>query len=199
MSSISESCSLPRQVDHAKRPSIVQSSLQHHAASDNSVSLTLSKIDDYCGLVLNDIKLFLAILSEEKVYEIRTVRFISFPARVVFHPNRVVRQKGYTQNIEALIQPHHHHMHYHTEAQILQATANGRQLGLTEEFTRQYIKNCKRKKQNAKFYLYKLSEPRLSQIEWFDHKTYNQLVFSRHQYCNKRTGALVQLFRFPIS
>ena len=108
------------------------------AATVNSVFFPPLNIDDYCGLVLNDIRLFLAILFEVKIYEIRSVRFTSIPARVVFHPNRKLRSKVYTQNIEALMQPYNHHQHYHTEAQILAATANGRQLGLTKELTRQF-------------------------------------------------------------
>ena len=151
------------------------------------------KIEDYCGLVLNDQSYFHAILNKTKIYELRTTKSTCLRPRVVLHPNKNIRDSGYQQNIEAEIQAHLHDKPLSTAKDVLDATSNGADLGLTEEQTRQLVREAKQKT----FYLYKLSNPKPSPIVWIDSPIYNQILFSPHQYENKETKEITTLFHFP--
>jgi hypothetical protein len=149
-------------------------------------------IEDYCGLVLNSERYFRSILKGEKIYEVRTIRRSQLPPRIVLHPSRSVRDGGYTQNIEAKIAPFQHEIPLWTVEELLAATNDGLQLGLDAKETRAFVA-ASNKSSDTRFYLYILSEPRESEIEWLDAPAYNQAVFSAHQYGNPpRT-----LFRWP--
>ena len=153
-------------------------------------------IQEYCGLVLNDVKYFRAILDNVKIYEVRVVSRLNLPPRIVFHPNKTLQANGYTQNIEAMVLPFQHDRLLKTAEELLDATANGQHLGMTEAETRTFVAEAKKKNRSAVFYLYKLSEPKYSQIEWIDSKTCNQNLFSKHQFTSN--NSLVTLFRWPI-
>ena len=153
-------------------------------------------IEEYCGLVLNDEKYFHAILDGVKIYEVRVVSRINLPPRIIFHPNKTVQASGYTQNIEAMVHPFEHERPLTNAGELLGATASGKHLGMTEEETREFVAQAKKKNKMAVFYLYKLSEPKKSQIEWIDSRTCNQNLFSKHQHT--KNNALVTLFRWPI-
>ena len=156
-------------------------------------------IEEYCGLVLNDKAYFQAILDEIKIYEVRIVSRQDIPPRIVFHPNRQIRDGGYTQNIEAKIFCYQHDKELRTAQDLLQATNNGAQLGLTETQTVKFVEEAKKKNQNVVFYLYKLEEPKISQIEWIDSPTCNQNLFSKPVFRVSTTGENVTLFRWPVT
>ena len=82
------------------------------------------KIEDYCGLVLNDQSYFHAILNKTKIYELRTTKSTCLRPRVVLHPNKNIRDSGYQQNIEAEIQAHLHDKRLSTAKDVLAATSN---------------------------------------------------------------------------
>ena len=132
-------------------------------------------------------------LNKTKIYELRTTNSTCLRPRVVLHPNKHIRDSGYQQNIEAEIQAHLHDKPLSTAKDVLDATSNGVDLGLTEEQTRQFVREAKQKT----FYLYKLSNPKPSPIVWIDSPIYNQILFSPHQYENKETKEITTLFHFP--
>jgi hypothetical protein len=153
-------------------------------------------IEEYCGLVLNDEKYFQAILDEVKIYEVRVVSRLNLPPRIIFHPNKAVQASGYTQNIEAMVHPFEHDRPLTNAEELLGATANGKHLGMNEDETSEFVAQAKKKNKKAVFYLYKLSDPKKSQIEWIDSRTCNQNLFSKHQHT--KNNSLVTLFRWPI-
>ena len=154
-------------------------------------------IQEYCGLVLNSQSYFRSILDKVKIYEVRTTSKAELCPRILFHPCKAIRDSGYTQNIEARISPFQHEKMIRTAKALLDATHNGKDLGLTEEETKRFVAAAKAKSSSAVFYLYLLSEPKESEIEWLDHPLYNQFVFSTPQYTTKKTNAVVTLFRWP--
>ena len=170
-------------------------SIDHPSTQPELEILLRPSITDYCGLVLNAKKYFQAILNEIKIYEVRVISRLKLPPRIIFHPNRFVQADGYIQNIEAMIHPHEHEKMYSNAEQLLAATQNGKQLGMTEDETRLFVSEAKKKNKTVTFYLYKLSEPKVSQIQWIDHRTCNQNVFSMHQFISQ-TGP-VTLFHWP--
>jgi hypothetical protein len=88
--------------------------------------------------------------------------------QIVFHPNKHIRDGGYTQNIEAKISCFQHENKFSTAEDLLHATNNGAHLGLTKEQTIKFVTDAKMKNKNAVFYLYKIEFPKKSQIEWID-------------------------------
>ena len=156
-------------------------------------------IEDYCGLVLNEERYFHAILNDEKIYEVRTVSRTNLPPRIVFHPNRSIRDQGYTQNIEAKISPFEHKRPLKTITELLEATQNGKQLGLTEQETETFVEKARGKNRNTVFYLYRITDPKESQIEWLDSRSCNQSLFPSHQYVRESDSTVVTLFRWPLT
>ena len=147
--------------------------------------------------MLNKEIYFHAILKGEKIYEVRTISRLILPPRIVLHPNKTVRDLGYTQNIEAMISPFQHEKQIKTAEALLAATNNGKQLGLTEAETRALVTTAKKNKTNTVFYLYQLTEAKETQIEWLDSGVCNQSLFAKPQYTNKSTGNMVNLFQWP--
>ncbi len=150
-------------------------------------------------MVLNEEAYFQAILDSIKKYEVRIVSRQDIPPRIVFHPNKQIRDGGYTQNIEAKIFCHQHDKELRTAQDLLQATKNGAELGLTETQTVKFVDHAKKKNRNVVFYLYRLEEPRKSQIEWIDSSTCNQNLFSKPVFTVSATGEIVTLFRWPVT
>ena len=68
----------------------------------------------------------------------------SLPPGLVLHPNKQLRDSGYTQNIEAEIEPRQHDKALSTAEHGLDATTNGPDLGFSEKQTRQFVKEAKR-------------------------------------------------------
>ena len=170
---------------------------QSKTSDCHSDPISRPPIQEYCGLVLDSETYFHSIINNVKIYEVRTIRRTQLCPRILFHPGKKVRDSGYTQNIEAKISPYQHDKMINSAQALLNATNNGKDLGLTEEETRKFVADAKAKQRNAVFYLYLLSEPKKSEIEWIDSAVYNQFVFSTHQYTHKKTNAVVTLFRWP--
>jgi hypothetical protein len=152
---------------------------------------------EYCGLTLNEQFLFEKLLLETKTLEVRTVKRSNIPGRVVFHPCKKLRDQGFNQNIEAFILPFEHENILATARDVLKATNDGQMLGMTKKKTIQFVRRAKKKNQTARFYLYAISQPKISDIVWIDSKIFNQVVFSKHEYRIKRTGEVVTLFKRP--
>jgi hypothetical protein len=149
-------------------PPAPNSNTTTEAASNLSLSVSKSTdappprpdIADYCGLVLNKEIYFHAILRGEKIYEVRTISRLILPPRIVLHPNKTVRDHGYTQNIEAMISPFQHEKQIKTAAALLTATNNGKQLGLTEAETRALVTTAKKTKPTQYFICTSSLKPR---------------------------------------
>jgi len=207
----SSASSLPGRRQHETLP--VSLTTSDAAASAPDLALPQSKttdrhpaailrppIQEYCGLVLNSQSYFRSILDKVKIYEVRTTSKAQLCPRIVFHPCKAIRDSGYSQNIEARITPFQHERMIKTAKTLLDATHHGKDLGLTEEETKRFVAAAKAKCSNAVFYLYLLSEPKESEIQWLDHPVYNQCVFSTPQYTPKKpNAAVVTLFRWPQS
>jgi hypothetical protein len=191
----SDKCSLPIPA-HTSIPTIL-------VQADNTVPVQAlipeilnPDIDEYSGLVLNDQRFFKAILDGDKIFEVRTISRPNIRSRIVFHPNKSIRDGGYTQNIEAKIKCFQHEVPITNAVELLAATNNGAHLGLDEEQTVAFVQDAQRKNSKAVFYLYSLTEPRFSLIEWIDSKFCNQSLFSPHQYTTG--GKTVILFQWPV-
>lgn len=168
----------------------------HQSPESQPAPILRPPIEDYCGLVLNSQSYFESILNGTKIYEVRNISRQLQP-RVVFHPSKNVRDQGYTQNIEAEISPFKHDLEIRTAQALLAVTNNGTDLGLTEEETLLLVADYKKKNKTSRFYLYQLSNPKTSEIEWIDSPVCNQMVFSPHQYREKSSKKVVDLFRWP--
>ena len=154
-------------------------------------------IDEYSGLVLNDQRFFKAILNGDKIFEVRTISRPNIRPRIVLHPNKSIRDGGYTQNIEAKNKCFQHEIPITNAAELLAATNNGAHLGLDEEQTVAFVQHAQSNNSKAVFYLYSLTEPKLSLIEWIDSKVCNQSLFAPHQYTTG--GKTVILFQWPLN
>jgi hypothetical protein len=192
----SDKCSLPIPANpgHNSIPSIL-------VQADNTVPvqpLILNPdIHEYSGLVLNDLRFFKAILDGYKIFEVRTISRPNIRPRIVFHPNKRIRDGGYAQNIEAKIKCFQHEIPITNAVELLAATNNGAHLGLNEEQTVAFVQDAQTKNSKAVFYLYSLTEPRFSLIEWIDSKYCNQSLFSPHQYTTG--GKTIILFQWPVN
>ena len=150
-------------------------------------------ISNYCGLVLHKASYFKDILNGIFLYEIRTTKKTLIPYKVVFHPDRILRDNGlWNQNIEAwlcedddILGP------YSSKDKLLHVTNDGEHLGMSkEEFNRLF-----EKKSGKSFYLYPLSRPSVSNIIWNDSPVANQFIFSNPEFMHGQI--LKTLFRFP--
>jgi hypothetical protein len=156
----------------------------------------LPPIEDYSGLVLNEKAYFDSILKKVKIFECRIKPYTKDLKRIIFHPNKDIREtEGYTQNIEAEIKQHEHDKTIKSAADLLKATNDGQDLGMTKDQTEAFVREAKKKSNKCTFYLYSLKNPRKSTIQWFDHPQLNQMFMSKHQQLFQ--GKFVTLFAYP--